>query len=77
MVTHPGVAARMFGALAEAGVNIEMISTSEIKISCLVRADRVEPAVRAVHDAFGLGGGVQGASRAAEGEGSAGVASAG
>ncbi len=77
MVSHPGVAACMFGALAEAGVNIEMISTSEIKISCLVRADRVEPAVRAVHDAFGLGGGVQGASRAAEGEGSAGVASAG
>ena len=56
MVSHPGVAARMFGALATAGVNIEMISTSEIKISCLVRADQVETAVRAVHAAFALGG---------------------
>jgi aspartate kinase len=61
MATRPGVAARMFGALAAAGVNIEMISTSEIKISCLVRAERLEEAVRAVHRAFGLG--------AAEGEG--------
>ena len=54
MASHPGVAARMFEALADAGINIEMISTSEIKISCLVRAEHVETGVRAVHSAFGL-----------------------
>lgn len=56
MASHPGVAAGMFQALAQAGVNIEMISTSEIKISCLVRQDRLDDAVRAVHAAFDLGG---------------------
>jgi aspartate kinase len=56
MASNPGVAATMFGALAQAGINIEMISTSEIKISCLIRADRLEEAVRAVHAAFRLGG---------------------
>ncbi len=55
MASNPGVAARMFGALASAGVNIEMISTSEIKISCLVRAQHVDHAARALHAAFGLG----------------------
>ncbi len=55
MVTRPGVAAAMFGALAEAGINIEAITTSEIKISCLIRERDVEAAVRAVHAAFGLG----------------------
>jgi aspartate kinase len=55
MVTRPGVAATMFGALAEAAINIEAITTSEIKISCLIRAADVEAAVRAVHAAFGLG----------------------
>jgi aspartate kinase len=54
MVTRPGVAATMFGALAEAGVNIEAITTSEIKISCMIRAADLEKAVRAVHAAFGL-----------------------
>ncbi|HUH07272.1 MAG TPA: aspartate kinase [Egibacteraceae bacterium] len=54
MRTHPGVAASMFSALSEAGVNIEMISTSTIRISVVVRADDVETAVRAVHDRFGL-----------------------
>ena len=54
MKTHPGVAARMFTALAEAGVNIEMISTSTIRISVVVREHDVEAAVRAVHDAFDL-----------------------
>ena len=54
MASHPGVAARMFSALSDAGVNIEMISTSEIKISCLVRAEHLEAGVRAVHAAFGL-----------------------
>lgn len=54
MRTHPGVAAKMFSALAEKGINIEMISTSPIKISVVVRADRVKEAVKAVHDAFML-----------------------
>ena len=54
MASNPGVAAGMFEALAGAGINIEMISTSEIKISCLVRQDRLDDAVRAVHAAFRL-----------------------
>ncbi len=56
MKTHPGVAAKMFRALADAGVNIDMISTSSIRISCVIGADQVEAAVRALHDAFGLAG---------------------
>ena len=55
MKSHPGVAADMFDALAEAGVNIEIISTSSIRVSCVIRAADVERAVRAVHDRFGLG----------------------
>ncbi|MDP8928992.1 MAG: aspartate kinase, partial [Actinomycetota bacterium] len=54
MRTNPGVAARMFDALAEAGVNIEMISTSTIRISVVIREDDVTRAVRAVHEAFHL-----------------------
>jgi len=54
MKTHPGVAADMFSSLAEAGINIEMISTSAIRISCVIRAAEVEVAVRALHDRFGL-----------------------
>jgi aspartate kinase len=54
MKSHPGVAADMFDALAEAGVNIEIISTSSIRVSCVVRGGEVERAVRAVHDRFGL-----------------------
>jgi aspartate kinase len=54
MRSHPGVAATMFAALAEAGVNIEMISTSSIRISCVVREADVVKAVRAVHDRFRL-----------------------
>ena len=50
----PGYAARMFGALADAGINIEMISTSEIRITTLIAEDRVEDAVRALHTAFAL-----------------------
>ncbi|MCU0504579.1 MAG: aspartate kinase [Chloroflexi bacterium] len=50
----PGYAARMFGALADAGVNIEMISTSEVRITAIVAEDDVETAVRALHDAFEL-----------------------
>ncbi|MEA2901809.1 MAG: aspartate kinase [Actinomycetota bacterium] len=54
MKTHPGVAATMFEALADEGVNIEMISTSSIRISCVVRGQDVERAVRALHDRFEL-----------------------
>jgi aspartate kinase len=54
MKTHPGVAATMFETLAAEGVNIEMISTSSIRISCVVRAQHLEKAVRALHDAFKL-----------------------
>ncbi|SDD11635.1 aspartate kinase [Auraticoccus monumenti] len=54
MRSHPGVTARFFSALAEADVNIEMISTSEIRISVVVDAERVDAAVRAAHTAFGL-----------------------
>ena len=54
MKTHPGVAADMFAALADADINIEMISTSPIRISCVIRADDVEAAVRALHEKFAL-----------------------
>ena len=54
MKSNPGVSAHMFEVLAGAGVNIEMISTSAIRITCVVRADRVEDAVVALHDAFEL-----------------------
>jgi aspartate kinase len=56
MKSHPGVAADMFDALAEAGINLEIISTSSIRVSCVVRAAEVERAVQAIHDRFGLGG---------------------
>lgn len=52
MKSHPGVAAHAFRALADVGINIEMISTSTIRISCIVRADQVENAVNALHKAF-------------------------
>ena len=54
MRSHPGVSATFFGALADAGVNIEMISTSEIRISVVVRGGDVDAAVTAVHTAFEL-----------------------
>ena len=54
MRSHSGVAANMFEALAKKGINIEMISTSEIKISCVVKKRMGEPAVRAIHEKFGL-----------------------
>ncbi|MCL1870257.1 MAG: aspartate kinase [Promicromonosporaceae bacterium] len=54
MKTNPGVSARFFGALRDAGINIEMISTSEIRISVVTRADSLDAAVRAVHSAFEL-----------------------
>jgi aspartate kinase len=55
MKSHPGVAHTTFKALGDAGVNIEMISTSPIKISCVVREEKVATAVRELHTAFGLG----------------------
>ena len=54
MKTHPGVAAKMFSALAEAGVNLDMISTSPIRISCVISAEQATTAVRTLHEAFGL-----------------------
>ena len=55
MKTHPGVAAKVFKTLGDHGINIEMISTSPIKISCVVRGEDVPKAVRALHEAFELG----------------------
>ncbi|MBV9916692.1 MAG: ACT domain-containing protein, partial [Solirubrobacterales bacterium] len=54
MRSHPGVAAKVFSTLAEEEINIEMISTSPIKISCVIRAEHVPEAVRALHQAFEL-----------------------
>jgi len=54
MKSNPGVTALMFETLSSIGVNIQMISTSSIRISCVVAADRVEESVRALHSAFGL-----------------------
>ncbi|MCW3032209.1 MAG: aspartate kinase [Solirubrobacteraceae bacterium] len=56
MRSHPGVAAKVFGVLAREGVNIDMISTSPIKISCVIERDHVESAVQALHSAFELSG---------------------
>ena len=55
MRSHPGVAAKVFSTLGENGINIEMISTSPIKISCVIAADQVPDAVRVIHEAFDLG----------------------
>ncbi len=55
MKSHPGVARDVFKTLGEQKINIEMISTSPIKISCVIAADRVPDAVRALHEVFGLG----------------------
>jgi aspartate kinase len=54
MLGMPGIAGRMFRALADAGINIEMISTSEIRITCLVSRDQVEKGVRVLHKTFDL-----------------------
>jgi aspartate kinase len=67
----PGYAARMFGALADAAINIEMISTSEIRITCLIAEDQLEAAVRALHAAFEL----ERPDEAGEGSGAVGAAS--
>jgi aspartate kinase len=55
MRSHPGVAAKVFQVLGDTGINIEMISTSPIKISCVIAADDVPQAVRSLHEAFELG----------------------
>ncbi|GAG53012.1 unnamed protein product, partial [marine sediment metagenome] len=54
MQSHPGVAARMFTALGREGINIDMISTSEIKISCAVKKGEGKRAVRVIHREFEL-----------------------
>jgi aspartate kinase len=54
MANQPGYASRMFATLSEAGVNIEMISTSEIRITCIIEEARIKDAVRALHRAFEL-----------------------
>jgi aspartate kinase len=56
MKTHSGVSATLFGALAKASINIEMISTSEIRISVVTRSDQVLEAAKVVHSAFDLDG---------------------
>ncbi|MCM8791956.1 MAG: aspartate kinase [Candidatus Omnitrophica bacterium] len=56
MRSHPGVAAKMFEALADKNINIEMISTSDISISCIIKKKYIVAAARAIHDKFGLGG---------------------
>ncbi|MFS8570145.1 MAG: aspartate kinase [Thermaerobacter sp.] len=55
MMNTPGVAARIFGALGQAGINIDLIGCSEIKVSCVVAREKAEAAVRVLHDAFNLG----------------------
>jgi aspartate kinase len=52
MQNTPGYAARMFSALSEKNINIQLITTSEIRITCIIREDRVEDAVKALHHAF-------------------------
>ncbi len=59
MIAHPGVAAKFFAALAQENINIQMITTSEIKISCVVAQEDSKRALIAVHDAFGLAGETQ------------------
>lgn len=54
MVSNPGVAATMFEAISNVGVSIKMVSTSEIKVSCVIAADKVQDVVRALHTAYGL-----------------------
>ncbi|MCA6573921.1 MAG: aspartate kinase [Pseudanabaena sp. M158S2SP1A06QC] len=56
MINQSGIAARMFGALADASINIEMIATSEIKVSCVVRDNQAEQALMLIHQEFNLSG---------------------
>ena len=52
MLGNPGIASRMFGAISKAGINIDIISTSEICISCLVKSEKLKEAVNAIHEEF-------------------------
>jgi aspartate kinase len=54
MKSHPGIAGKTFSTLAEIGIEPEIVNTSPIKIACFVDRERVEEAVRALHDAFEL-----------------------
>jgi aspartate kinase len=54
MRSHSGVASKLFQVLSQEGINIQMISTSEIKVSCVIDAKYTELAVRVLHEAFGL-----------------------
>jgi aspartate kinase len=63
MRVHTGVAERMFSALAKASINIQNITTSEIKISCLIDRGQGKKALRVVHDAFHLGRSPKGAKK--------------
>ncbi len=54
MVSHPGVAAQMFEVISKQGVNIEMVSTSEIKVSCVIEGSKLNDVVKALHTAYGL-----------------------
>ena len=54
MISKPGVAATMFKTLGDNNVNIQLITTSEIKVSCAIQSDQAEAAVQALHDAFNL-----------------------
>jgi aspartate kinase len=54
MVNNPGVAAEMFRVLADHGISIKMVSTSDIKVSCVIPAEHTELAVRSLHTAYGL-----------------------
>jgi aspartate kinase len=54
MVSHPGVAAKMFDIISRTGVSIKMVSTSEIKVSCVVAADNLHDIIRALHTGYGL-----------------------
>ncbi|MCC5666913.1 aspartate kinase [Nostoc sp. CHAB 5784] len=77
MIGRPGVAAKMFATLAEAGVNIQMISTSEVKVSCVVNATECDRAVNALRSAFEIEAGEQGAGGAGEAEEAGGAGEAG
>ena len=55
MVNHAGIAAKMFQALADGNINIQMIATSEIKVSCVINREQAQQVVRLVHNAFHLG----------------------
>lgn len=54
MVSNPGVAAKMFDVISKLGVSIKMVSTSEIKVSCVIAAEQVQDVIRGLHTAYGL-----------------------